>query len=321
MKSKAFLSESKKILVTGGAGFVGSTLADELVKLGHQVTVLDNLVTGKREYLNPQAKFYKVDICSDEVSRIFSQEAFDLVFHLAAQIDVRKSVEDPIFDNKVNVFGSLNILKNCLENKVEKIFFSSTGGAVYGDASEIPTTEKFLPSPICPYGIHKLTFEKYLNYYYQVYGQKYLTLRPANIYGPRQYNGGEAGVISIFVDNTVNKRRCIISGDGTQTRDFVYVDDIVQAFLKAMYSNFVGEINIGTGRETNLLEVVKAIETALGNDIEKVHGPARPGEQMRSCLDAKRAKEILHWKAQVDLKTGIKKTIEWSKNKKHPPDL
>lgn len=306
-----------KILVTGGAGFIGSTLVDALVDQGHELCVIDNLITGKKEYLNKKAKFYKVDICDKkQVEKVFEKEKIDYVFHLAAQIDVRRSVEDPVFDNKINVFGGLNILDNCLKYKVKKIIFTSTGGAVYGDTNQIPTKETTIPMPISPYGIHKLTFEKYLNYYYQLHGQKYTAIRPANVYGPRQFKGGEAGVVSIFVSNAVSNIKSTISGTGKQTRDFVFVNDLVRAMILAMKSDFVGEINIGTEVETNLLDIVEAIEKALDKKISVDHGPARPGEQMRSCLSNELAKKILGWKPEVGLTHGIKRTIEWSKSQR-----
>jgi UDP-glucose 4-epimerase len=302
-----------KILVTGGAGFIGSNLVDALIEKNHEVVVVDNLVTGKKEYLNSQAKFYELDISSSDIKKVFEEEKFEFIFHVAAQIDVRLSVKDPAYDAQVNVFGGLNILQNCLAAKVKKIIFTSTGGAVYGDLDEIPTTEKSLPQPISPYGIHKLTFEKYLNYFYQVYGQKFITLRPANIYGPRQFKGGEAGVVSIFIDNAVNDIQSTINGDGLQTRDFLYVDDLVNAFIKAMEIDFIGEINIGTRIETNLLQVIEAIENAQDQKLKKKFGPAKAGEQARSCLDASLAKEVLNWQAEIDLQAGIKRTLAWSK--------
>jgi len=189
-----------KILVTGGAGFIGSTLIDKLISEGNEVVIIDDLSSGKKEYVNSQAKFYEVDICSAaKIAKIFQKEKFDFVYHLAAQIDVRKSVADPVKDNEINVLGGINIIENCRLNEVKKIIFASTGGAIYGETEEIPTTEISLTYPVSPYGIHKLTLEKYLNYYYQVYGLNYTVLRFANVYGPRQFKGGEAGVIAILL--------------------------------------------------------------------------------------------------------------------------
>src|SRR6056297_3408666 len=235
-----------KCLVTGGAGFIGSNLVDSLIKEAYEVVVVDNLYSGRKEYLNPKAKFYNLDIRSEKIKEVFQAEKFEFVFHLAAQIDARYSVRDPLFDLDVNVKGGLNILENCRESGVKKIIFASTGGALYGDdVSQIPTPESIQPGPVTPYGIHKLTLEKYLNYYRQVFGQDYIALRFANVYGPRQYKGGESGVISIFIDKAVSSETCTINGTGEQTRDYVYVEDIVKGFLKAKDSDFSGELNLG----------------------------------------------------------------------------
>lgn len=303
-----------KILVTGGAGFIGSTLVDKLITEGHEVIVLDNLVSGKRDYVNPQAKLYELDICSPEVAGVFETEQPEIVYHLAAQIDVRISVSDPVFDNKINAVGSLNLLANCQKFGVRKFIFASTGGAIYGEAEEIPTTESAPTYPLSPYGIHKLTTEKYLKFYQTVYGLDYTILRFANVYGPRQYKGGEAGVVAIFIDHAVVGKTCIINGDGLQTRDYVYVDDVVAALLKAKEANYQGEINIGCGQEITVLDVVAAITAALGFELAPQHAPAKPGEQLRSCLSYDLAKKILNWEPQVNITEGVKRTIEWTKN-------
>ena len=303
-----------KILVTGGAGFIGSTLVDKLIEEGNEVVIIDDLSSGQKSYLNPAAKFYHVDICSEKIAKIFKTEKFDVVYHLAAQIDVRKSVANPEFDNKVNVLGGVNILENARQTGVKKIIFSSTGGAIYGEAEEIPTTESAPTYPVSPYGIHKLTMEKYLNYYYQVYGVNYTILRFANVYGPRQFKGGEAGVIAIFVDNAVKGSASTQFGDGLQTRDFVYVDDVVRGLFLAKDIDCRGEINLGSGRETSLLNLRKSISLALGKDIEVIEAPGKDGEQRRSCLSYGRAKEVLDWEPQVDLAEGVKRTINWAQN-------
>lgn len=305
-----------KILVSGGAGFIGSNLVDKLVELGHQVVVIDSLFSGKKEYLNQSAIFYQLDIFSPEVSAIFAEEKFDYVYHLAAQIDVRKSVEDPVFDNQVNILGGLNILSNCQKYRVKKIMFASSGGAIYGFPKEIPTSETYPPYPVSPYGINKLSFEKYLNYYYRVLGQEYVALRLANVYGPRQYKGGEAGVISIFIDNAVNGKKSYIYGDGFQTRDYIYVDDVVNAFILAMTDGVIGEFNIGTGVEKNLLDIILVIENVLGQKVEVEYLKPKMGEERRSCLDFSRIQGAIGWKPQIDFNQGIKKTINWSKNNK-----
>ena len=302
-----------KILVTGGAGFIGSNLVDQLIEKGNDLVVIDNLISGKENYINPKAKFYNLDICSSEVADIFKAESFDYVYNLAAQIDVNKSVREPIEDNRVNVLGGLNILENCLKHKVKKIIFSSTGGAIYGDAEEIPTTESASTYPISPYGIHKLTFEKYLNYYHKVFGQDYTILRFANVYGPRQYKGGEAGVIANFIGNAATNKTSILFGDGQQTRDFVYVGDVVRALILALETRYQGEINIGLGSESSINMVIDAIDGAMGKKIKIDKAPGKEGEQRRSCLSYKRAKEVLNWEPEVNLEEGIKRTIEWAK--------
>jgi len=302
------------VIVTGGAGFIGSNLVDRLVEAGHEAVVVDNLSSGKRDYINARAKFYEADIRDQKkIEEIFAAEKPDFVCHLAAQIDVRQSVEDPIFDNAVNVVGGLNVLRAAKANGVKKIIFSSTGGALYGGAETMPTPEEYPTYPLSPYGINKLAFEKYLNYYYKAFGQKYVSLRFANVYGPRQYKGGEAGVVSIFVDHAVNGKTSFIYGDGRQTRDFIYVGDVADAFLKAMETDFIGEINISTGLENDLLEVVAAIERAAGRKMSCEFREARPGEERRSCLSYEKAKKILGWQPAVSLEEGIRRTIEWAK--------
>lgn len=302
-----------RILVTGGAGFIGSTLVDRLISEGHTVVIIDNLVSGKRDYLNSQAKFYELDICAPEISTVFETEKPEIVYHLAAQIDVRISVDNPVLDNQINVLGSRNILENCRLFGVKKFIFTSTGGAIYGEAAEIPTTEAAPTYPLSPYGIHKLTAEKYANFYHKVYGLDYTVLRFANVYGPRQYKGGEAGVVSIFIERAVSEKECVINGDGLQTRDYVYVDDVVTALAKAKDVSYPGEINIGTAQEINILTVVTAIKSALGSVFNPAFGPAKPGEQRRSCLSYALAHKILGWEPTIDINEGIKRTIEWTK--------
>jgi len=303
-----------KILVTGGAGFIGSTLVDKLIGEGHELVVLDNLISGKSDYINPQAKFYELDICSPDVTKVFEIEKPEIVYHLAAQIDVRISVSDPVFDNHVNAVGSLNILENCRNFEVKKFIFSSTGGAIYGEAEEIPTTESAPTYPLSPYGIHKLTTEKYCKFYQTVYCLDYTILRFANVYGPRQYKGGEAGVVAIFIDHAVSGKECVINGDGMQTRDYVYVDDVVAGLSRAKEVNYQGEINIGCGKEITVIDVVAAISASLGAEFTPIHIPAKPGEQRRSCLSHDLAKKILNWEPQVDITEGVKRTIAWTKS-------
>lgn len=306
-----------KILVSGGAGFIGSTLVDRLLSLGHEVVVLDDLSSGRRDYVDLRARLIVMDIVSPELVNVFQTEQFDFVYHLAAQIDVRRSVADPEFDNKINVLGGLNILENCRVNKVKKVIMASTGGAIYGEAEEIPTTENSPTYPVSPYGIHKLTLEKYLNYYYQVYGLNYTVLRFANVYGPRQFKGGEAGVIAIFIDNAVKGVSSQQFGDGKQTRDFVYVDDVVSALVATLEIDCTSEVNIGSGKETSLLDIRQEISKALGREMLVEEKPAKEGEQRRSCLSYFRAQTVLNWQPTVGLAEGIKRTIAWAQSLKN----
>ena len=300
-----------KILVTGGAGFIGSHIQDTLIKLGHKVCVVDNLSTGFKNNLNPKAKFYHLDIQSPKVKDVFSKEKFDAVFHEAAQIDLRKSLDDPIKDAQINILGSINILENCKNFKVKKIIFASTGGAMYGEANIFPTPESYSPSPLSPYGIEKLTVEYYLHYYFHVFGMKFIALRYANVYGPRQNPHGEAGVVAIFINKLFNKQIPVINGDGKNARDYVYVEDVVSANILALKSNEVGYYNIGTGIETNVNQIFQKIEQNVKSKIKPKHGPAKPGEQRRSSLDARKAAIELDWIPEVDLSQGIKKTVDW----------
>lgn len=302
-----------KILVTGGAGFIGSTLVDLLIREGHDLIVIDNFISGKKDYVNPSAKLFDIDICSAEISKIFENEKPDIVYHLAAQIDLRLSVSDPVLDNKINVLGSLNILENCRLYGVKKVIFSSTGGAIYGDASEIPTSEKAPNYPLSPYGIHKLTAEKYCKFYGEVYGLDYTILRFANVYGPRQYKGGEAGVVSIFIDHALKGKTCVINGDGLQTRDYVYVDDVVIGLSKAKDVSYQGEINIGSGQEVTVLDIIDAISKSIGDVFNFEHAAAKLGEQRRSCLSYDLAKKVLFWEPKIGIKDGVRLTIEWTK--------
>jgi UDP-glucose 4-epimerase len=305
-----------KILVAGGAGFIGSHLADKLIGKDHTVVVVDNLSTGRKENLNPKAKLYKIDICSLKISQIFKKEKPQVVFHFAAQIDIRKSVEDPIQDAKINILGSLNILENCRKYKVKKIIFASTGGAIYGDADIIPTPEIYPEFPLSPYGVEKLTIDKYLNYYEQVFGLPYISLRLANVYGPRQNSKGEAGVVAIFCDKMLLGKQPIISGNGAQTRDFVYVDDVVQAAILSMKSKKSGIFNIGTAKETNIKTIFRKLKELTDSKCKEVHAAAKPGEQKRSCLDCEKAKKQFGWQPKYSVDKGLEKTALYFSGKK-----
>lgn len=302
-----------KILVTGGAGFIGSNLVDELIKKGNQVVVIDNLFSGKEENVNKKAKFYKIDICKEGLSNVFEKEKPDVVNHHAAQIDLRRSVEEPILDAKINILGSINVFNNCVKHKVRKVIFASTGGAIYGDTETKPTPEGYPAWPVSPYGVAKLTAEHYLYFYHKIYNLSYVALRYGNVYGPRQDPHGEAGVVAIFAKKMLEGKEAIINGSGKQTRDFVYVKDVIDANIKCLRTDFSGAINIGTGKETDINKIFRVINKLTGNKIEEVYGPAKPGEQKSSCLDIRRAKKVLGWKPKVDLESGLEKTVAYFK--------
>lgn len=304
-----------KYLITGGAGFIGSHLVDKLIKDGNDVVVIDNLSTGKRENLNSKSIFYEVDIQSSEISEIFEKEKPEKVFHFAAQIDIRKSVEEPMFSAKTNILGTLNILENCKKSGVKKVIFSSTGGAIYGEAKTIPTPENYTCMPLSPYGIEKLMVEYYLNFYKKEYDLAHLILRFANVYGPRQNSKGEAGVISIFCDKLLSGEQPVINGDGKQTRDFVFIDDVVGAIVLAVEKEGGEEIfNIGTGEETDVNIIFQKIKELLNIVKNEVHGPEKEGEQKRSCLDFTKAKKVLGWEPQHNIDEGLKTTVKWFKD-------
>ncbi len=302
-----------RILVTGGAGFIASHVVDAYVKDGHEVVVLDNLSFGTREFVNPKARFYEVDIRNKkEIETIFKKEKPEILNHHAAQISVRESVADPLNDAQINILGFLNLLEAGRKNGLRKVIFASSGGVVYGEAEKFPTAENYLPlNPLSPYGVSKLTSEYYLKFYHKTYDIDYLALRYANVYGPRQNPHGEAGVVAIFTLKLLKGETPIINGDGLQTRDYVYVGDVVEANKEALISSGIGAFNIGTSRETNVIEIFDNIKKLIGINIGASHGPAKSGEQKRSCLDADLAQKALGWKAKVGLKDGLKKTVEY----------
>lgn len=302
-----------KILVTGGAGFIASHIVDAYINLGHDVVVVDNLSSGRREFINKKAKFYQADIRDrDKINDIFVKERPKVINHHAAQISVRNSVEDPINDAEINILGLLNLLEEGRKIGVKKIIFASSGGVVYGEATVIPTPEDYNPlQPLSPYGVTKLASEYYLNFYYTTYGIQYFALRYSNVYGPRQNPHGEAGVVAIFSLKLLNGEIAVINGDGRQTRDYVYVGDVVEVNKIALTSSQAGPFNIGTGIETNVLEIYQNIKEIIGAKITAKHGPAKSGEQKRSCLDLKKAKKILSWEPKVTLGQGLEKTVEY----------
>ncbi len=299
-----------KILVTGGAGFIASHIVDAYVELGHQVVVLDDLSSGRESNVNPNAELIKLDIQDERVGELFAQHKFDLVNHHAAQMDVRRSVAEPKFDAKTNVIGTLNLLENCVRNDVKKFIFASTGGAVYGEQDCFPATEEHPTWPLSPYGITKLTCEKYLFYYKTVYGLQHTIFRYANVYGPRQNPHGEAGVVAIFIEKFFAGDTPIINGDGSQTRDYVFVGDLVRANKAALDLNSSDIYNVGTGRETDVNTIFRILNEATGANIAENHGPGKLGEQLRSCLTYAKAEQQFGWQPEIDLETGLRRTVK-----------
>ena len=300
-----------KIIVTGGAGFIGSSVADRFIQEGHKVTVIDNLSTGVESNINKKARFFKVDIRSAVTDKIFEKVKPDILCHHAAQIDVRKSTDDPIFDADVNILGSLNLLKACVKHKVKKVIFASTGGAIYGEQDYFPADEKHPARPLCPYGVAKLTIEKYLHFYRETHGLEYVSLRYANVYGPRQNPFGEAGVVAIFAERLLSGKKAVISGDGKRTRDFVFVNDVVQANLLALDYPKSDIFNIGTGIETNINSIFRVLKKLTGSKQKEIHAPPKPGEQERSVLDYSKAQRLLKWKPRYQVPEGMARTVEF----------
>jgi len=309
-----------KILVTGGAGFIGSHLVDKLIKKGHKLVVIDNLSTGRKRNLNPEAKFYKIDIQDQGISQIFKKEKPEIVFHYAAQTSVRKSIKNPAEDANINILGSLNLLKNCQKSKVKKFIFASSVG-VYGEPQKLPVKESHFLNPTSPYPITKLTFEKYL-YYYQKQGLNFIALRYSNIYGPRQSNEGEAGVIAIFINKFLKNEKPTILGKGEQTRDFLYVDDAVLAAVKTLKAspgsiypvrNSIsnGVYNVGTNQEITINHLFKILSSKFQKRIKPSFSSSPPGEIIKSRVDFGRIKKELGWKPQYSLDQGLEKTIKW----------
>jgi len=300
-----------KILVTGGAGFIGSNVADRFIQEGHQVTIVDNLSTGLEANVNKKAKFFKVDIRSVVIDKIFQKTKPDVLCHHAAQIDVRKSTADPIFDAEVNIVGSLNLLNACVKHRVKKVIFASTGGAIYGDQDYFPADENHPANPLSPYGAAKLSIENYLHFYRETYGIEFISLRYANVYGPRQNPFGEAGVVAIFAERFLAEKETIINGDGTQTRDFVFVDDVVESNLLVLKYPKSDIFNIGTGKETDINCIFRLLKEFAGSKQKEMHGPPKPGEQQRSVLDCSKAEKLLKWNPRYSLQEGIAKTVEF----------
>jgi UDP-glucose 4-epimerase len=309
-----------RALVTGGAGFIGSNLVDGLIARGDEVVVLDDLSSGRTKNLAGAlaagATLQEGDVADPAtVDALFAEARPEQVFHLAAQIDVRRSVADPVFDLGVNVGGTINLLEAAVRSGTERFIFASTGGAIYGEGSgrELPLPEEAERRPDAPYGLSKLAAEGYLDLYSRLHGLATVSLRLGNVYGPRQDPHGEAGVVAIFCGALLAGQTPKVFGDGKQTRDYVFVDDVVAAFLRASESNATGAFNVGTGREADVFEVGRAIAAAYGAEFEPEMAPARPGEVQRIAIASGRAASELGWRADVDLEDGLGRTAHWAR--------
>jgi len=298
-----------KIVVTGGAGFIASHIVDAYIADGHEVHIVDDFSTGREANVNAKAVVHRLDIADSNTVKLITDLKPDVLNHHAAQMDVRRSVADPAFDARVNIIGFVNLLQGCVEAGVKKVIFASSGGAVYGDKEPIPAAEVHPTEPLSPYGVSKRTGELYLDYYYMAFGLPYVALRYGNVYGPRQSSKGEAGVVAIFIDRLLSESSPIINGDGKQTRDYVFVGDVVAANLAALRTPFIGAVNIGTGQETDVVTICRSLRAGLGSSIEATHGPAKTGEQRRSCLAVGFAAKVLGWRPVTSLDQGLQKTI------------
>ncbi len=308
-----------KVLVTGGAGFIGSHVVDEYIKAGFDVVVVDNLKTGKRENLNPDAKFYLLDVRAEEIEKVLKYENIDIINHQAAQISVPESTKDPLYDLSVNIEGTINLLEAAVKAEVKKFIFASTGGAIYGENDDYPYTEDTYPYPESPYAVSKLSAENYIKYFYFAYGLQYTILRYANVYGPRQIPQGEAGVISIFIEKMLRNEDVQIftypDDDYGMIRDYVYVKDVAKANLLAVSKGANDVFNISTTVETKTVELFEKIKKITGSKSKYKLYPPRPGDIKKSCLIRRKAEMILGWKPEYDLDRGIKETVNWFKNK------
>jgi UDP-glucose 4-epimerase len=298
-----------KVLVTGGAGFIGSHVTDRLIDSGVEVVVLDNLASGRRESIHPRARLCEADICGESIRPLLEQEHFDCIDHHAAQMNVRRSVDDPVFDARVNILGSLNLLQAAVATGVKKFVFASTGGAIYGEQLTFPADETHQTCPMSPYGVAKLAVEKYLAFYEAVYGLPYTVLRYANVYGPRQDPHGEAGVVAIFSQRLLAHEPATINGDGGQTRDFVYVEDVVRANVLAVTTDLRGTYNVGTGIETSVNVLYAYVAKHACSTQVPHHGPPKAGEQHRSVLDSRKLQAATNWTPTVLLDEGLQRTV------------
>ena len=301
----------EKVLVTGGAGFIGSHIVDRCIEQGHDVVVVDDLSTGCRENLNPKAAFYEMDIQSEGLSAVFAKEQPSLLMHLAAQMNVTLSVKDPLFDARSNIVGSVNVLENCVRHKVRRFIYASTGGAVYGEPENLPASEECPPKPICHYGVSKYTVEHYIELYKHLYGLEYVILRFPNVYGPRQNPKGEAGVCAILTTLMRDGKQPTLYGNGEPVRDYVYVGDIARGVVTAIEKGEGWIINLGSGRGTTVQEIFDTLKGLMGFQGEPILEPLRPGEVFQIYTTGDRAAAILDWRPEIDLTEGLRRTADF----------
>ena len=300
-----------RAIVTGGAGFIGSHVVDRLLEEGAEVTVVDDLSTGRRENLNPRARFHQLDIGDRRTAELIRDEKPEVLSHHAAQMDVRRSVADPLFDARVNVLGTIHLLEAARQAGVQRVLFVSSGGAVYGEQEAFPAPETHPTNPVSPYGVSKRAGELYAFFYQAEYRLPFVALRYANVYGPRQDPHGEAGVVAIFTGRMLRGEPVVVNGDGKQTRDYVYVGDVARANLLALDTRATGPFNVGTGVETDVNTLASLLLAAAGSRSEVRHGPAKSGEQRRSVIDSRRAAELLGWRPEMSLADGLGRTVAW----------
>ncbi len=309
-----------RVLITGGAGFIGSHVADAYLAAGHEVGVVDDLSTGTKENVNPCARFWQADIRGTNLAAILADFRPDVINHHAAQLSVSVSTRDPRRDADINILGTLNLLEVAVRGGVDRIIFASTGGAIYGDEVAVPTDETACPRPVSPYGVAKLAVEHYLHAFRAMHGLRAIVLRYSNVYGPRQSPHGEAGVVAIFSRGILEGRELTVNGDGRQTRDYVYVEDVVGANMLATTLTLGQDLpilNIGTRTETSVNDLISAFREAGGKEIVWHHGPSQSGEQRRSVLDCALAKRLLGWEAKTKLRPGLMRTFQWFESKFH----
>ena len=302
-------------MITGGAGFIGSNVADLIAEKGHEILIVDNLSSGKKENINPDYRFFHLDILDKEFCQLITEEKPDVISHHAAHIDVRNSVSDPVFNANQNIIATINMCLAASQAKVKKITFASTGGAIYGEQYFFPATEEHRIAPTSPYGLSKYGGELYLDYFFRMHGLPYVALRYANVFGPRQDPLGEAGVVAIFINKLLNSEEAKITGDGTQTRDFVFVKDVALANLKAIESNFCGCLNVGSGHETSINKLFDNLTKLTGRSQAKKYREMPPGEQKRSVITFNKALLEIGWKPQTDLSNGLEETVNFFKNR------